>query len=361
MVGGRRLGGVFSNLKDAKLYEAQLVRERELIRKGMGAPEEKILVIHYAATWLEKRKQTHPQATWTADEKNLRLHILPFFSNRPLALITTMEWKGLLKFIGEKESLSPATINRIRSTAQTIYSDAIADGILTQNPVSAIPRNSEKKKTRKVDFWGTDAEILAYLQGAREIGPEFELFAAIALNTGARIGEITALQYCDVELDPTQLGGVIWIRKIYEKSSRTVVDRTKSGKDRFVPIPPKLFEHLVSYFSRRPAKKIADFLISVDGSKPINPERITVMHRTAIKKAGVKYITPHDLRRTYATKYRRDGGAKDDLQVILGHSSSVVTDIYAKTTKESVKKMALGGISANVESSVVVKLRGFQR
>ncbi len=347
-VGGTSFDKSFTLLEDAKKYEAKLRREKELVESGLGAPQEKVLIMDRSATWLAIRKKEVQGPSLSADEKNLRLYILPYMGTRPFGSVTTFEWRNFLEFIQSEEDLSNATHNRIRSTLQAIYKDAVANGIVNLNPIDGVPRKSEKSKTRKTEFWHTDEEILTFLEATKRAPIDFRLYAFIALNAGPRISEICALQWRDVEFN----AGVILLNKIYEQESNEIKPRTKSGEgiDRYIPINPELKDFLIAHKG-----KLTDRIVK------LNPDEIARLQDKILGEINppITRVTPHGLRKTFATWYRRHGGTKDDLQAILGHSSPMVTDIYAKTTKQSVANMSLKGIApAKNIGENVVEFRG---
>jgi len=65
-----------------------------------------------------------------------------------------------------------------------------------------------------------------------------------------------------------------------------------------------------------------------------------------IQTAGVRYRKPHTTRHTFATRWRQQGLALDDLQLLMGHASIQTTsDMYVHTKVADVAKRmkALGG------------------
>jgi integrase len=77
----------------------------------------------------------------------------------------------------------------------------------------------------------------------RNADPEFWTFACLALNTGARIGELLALDHADVDLNQRR----IQIAKVFEEASGTVQNRTKGHKVRWLGINDALFDALVEH------------------------------------------------------------------------------------------------------------------
>jgi len=148
------------------------------------------------------------------------------------------------------------------------------------------------------------------------------LLYLLALNTGARWGEIIALDWADIDLIRRQ----ICIRQIFDKTLGTIRASTKSGRFRIVGISEALFEPLAeSKFGQ-----ISGLVFKNLASKPM--DRWNFMRRHFyfdMSEAKVPRIRFHSLRHTYATAFMINGGNIYDLQKLLGHSSLKMTDHYS--------------------------------
>lgn len=131
----------------------------------------------------------------------------------------------------------------------------------------------------------------------------------MALNTGMRQGEIFNL--CWFEVDLTR--GVIHVR------------RTKTGKDRFVPINSRL-RPLLENLNRSsehvfPSPKTGRALIDVKRQF----DRAKIL-------AGIADFRFHDLRHTAATRMADNGADVFTIAAILGHSDIRMTSRYTHAT-----------------------------
>lgn len=166
--------------------------------------------------------------------------ILPNFGERSIQRIQSREFERFLDGLVTEVGLSPATRNRVRAVLHKIYSDAKCDELLTVNPIIRIPVFKEPKQT--FDYWHSLEECQAYLACAEQENASFYVFAVLALNTGARIGELLALTNADVDLDRRRIN----LSKIKEYRSGKICQRTKGGGDRWLGINDEVFSVLTN-------------------------------------------------------------------------------------------------------------------
>ena len=190
-----------------------------------------------------------------------------------------------------------------------------------------------------------------------EVSPQIAAMIELQRLTGSRPGEVVLLRPCDVDRS-----GDIWI---YEPSDHKTSYR---GHKRQVFIGPKAQQILTPWlrrdvesycFSPREAEEHRNLQRRAARKTPMTPsqarrrpklkpkrakrERYDVAaYRRAvkygIKKAKVPSWHPHQLRHNCATKLRRDFGL-DVAQIILGHRSASVTQIYAEADKAKAVKV----------------------
>ena len=105
----------------------------------------------------------------------------------------------------------------------------------------------------------------------------------------------------------------------------------KGGKDREVPLSPKLLEQLRTYY--RSVKVRNGWMFpSLQTRRPDQPiTQKTVWHacREATRRAGItKAVHPHTLRHSFATHLFDNGAELPVIQTLLGHSDPRDTMIY---------------------------------
>jgi len=351
---GRLIGKSFLRRTDADRWFMEMKREKELVESGTKvAPPKLVALAEYAERWMQTRKaQGKPQSSWQTDERRLRLHILPLMGPRPLQQITRREWEEHLDRLMTKKALSPTTRNRVQALLSKLYNDALRQEIVTANPLTMIPKLHESQDAW--DYWHTKVETSRYLVAAKEEGAVFRIFTMLALNTGARVGEILALRHEDVQLERRTIH--IW--RTYEQASKTIVERTKAKSARWLGINEALFEALKEYQRVTPYRRPNDLLIYRQDGNEVNPMpewMVRNRHKRVCKRSDLKHIRVHDLRHTYASHYMMSGGSLSDLQSLLGHSSPEMTRKYAHLVpghlESKSKVVSFAELPSSVESS----------
>lgn len=135
-----------------------------------------------------------------------------------------------------------------------------------------------------------------------------EAVVRLALETGARLGEILALGWEDLEGN-----GVVRIRT------------EKNGPDRWVQLSDSTVQLLESFRDGR------------NGSGLVFPSGFTGVQRVDIRRfwdavrkaAKVEHIRFHDLRHTAASEMLRRGFLLREVQYVLGHTTARMTERYA--------------------------------
>jgi integrase len=170
-------------------------------------------------------------------------------------------------------------------------------------------------------------------------------FLQIALSTGMRSGEITALTWAQVDLAE----GVLTVG----------ASKTKAGSGRQIPMHDELRAVLdmhASWYAREfgPIQQQWYFFPGRTGkpkagaARPLDPNRPATTIKTSWTslrdKAGVR-CRLHDLRHTAATKMAEAGVAESTMLALLGHMSRAMLERYSHirmtAKREAVKALML--------------------
>jgi integrase len=199
-----------------------------------------------------------------------------------------------------------------------------ADGRELRNPVDRVER---PRSRRKPNDWLSQEESEALLSAA--INAQERAVVDVLRWTGLRAGEACALTWRDVDLDR----GEVRVRR----------SKTDSGV-RTVPILPELDAGLRSwrrYLEGRGLYLPDRPVLATKGGTPMKQQfawrllkrvaaRGGVRAREAVDASGwnVSELTPHTLRRTFATDLLNRGVRLETISRVLGHADTRVTQAY---------------------------------
>jgi integrase len=145
---------------------------------------------------------------------------------------------------------------------------------------------------------------------------------ATAFYAGLRRGELQALRWSD--LDAAR--GVIHVRRSWDRVAGEIEPETEAGR-RVVPIPRTLAVHLVPTANALPEALV----FGRSSDRPFESGTVTDRARRAWKPAGLRAITLHECRHTYASFMIAAGVNPKALQTFMGHASITITlDRYGK-------------------------------
>ncbi len=147
----------------------------------------------------------------------------------------------------------------------------------------------------------------------------FREVIVFAATTGLRRGEIANLRWVDVQM----------IKRIVLVHS-TPTFKTKAEKHRTVPLNDAAMHVLAS----RIPVSLGKYVFTFD-DKAIDPQYITHLFKWYVPKAGLDdRLHFHSLRHSFASLLVQSGSTLYEVQRLLGHSSSKVTEIYAHLQPE---------------------------
>ena len=210
---------------------------------------------------------------------------------------------------------------------------AVQMGYIDANPARdlTVPKGLAKGG-RSVPSSETIAKIKA------GVSLPFGLFAYTALYTGARKGELLALNFEDIDREART---VRIDKSLYYEFGKPKIKppKTEKGK-RIVPLLDKLAEKLPD----------GSGLIFQDKGGYISEGRFIMLWRDYLKAAGIESLTPHQLRHAYATMLFENNVEVADMQELLGHAQySTTMDIYNDLREQRKASVRAQILSADIQ------------
>jgi integrase len=162
-------------------------------------------------TWRGRQRGRLPFSTWAADEPSpttlaatetwLRLHVRPWFADRPIDKITPADvrrWQAQLA-----QRVGPSTLAHCRSLALRIFQFAMDEGAIDANPVRKVP--PLKRRVDPDQIFGEAKRRALTPEEAGQLLACFPLFwwdhVLTLLGTGLRFGELAGMRRRRVHLD----------------------------------------------------------------------------------------------------------------------------------------------------------------
>jgi integrase len=230
-------------------------------------------------------------------------------------------------FGGEKQLCAerrPSTIRRDLACLSSLLTSAQDWEWIEINPVPGFLRRRAKRGLKEGEArtrYLTEEEERRLLESA---SPAVRWAMTLAIDTGMRREELFGLAWAQVDM----LRGLI-----------DTTRRTKSGRSRKVPLPPRSAQILAHVPRNLESPHV---LVNPDTG-----ERYVQMNKglkAACRRAGLKDVQWHDLRRTAGCRWlQRDGKSMEEVSLLLGHSSVLVTEkSYAFLDSETVAESFAG-------------------
>lgn len=274
-------------------------------------------------TWLVGEvKEKVKLSTFASYQHKIQTYILPTIGTIPLNQLTTIELQAMVD--EWKIRLSASTILVLYRILNKCLAHAVKRQLLLQNPCDDL--TLPKRETTTVHALSRK-EQLQLEQAANNDSQG--LPALLALHTGLRMGEISALQWEQIDFD-TQ---TIQISHTYQRlplindSKRTQLVYTSAktaSSIRTVPFSDKVKGWLLKW-----KKKEAGKFVFSKNKKPMEPRLMTYHFQRLLAKAGLKKIHFHQLRHTFATRCMEAMADVSTVSALLGHASTKTTlDIY---------------------------------
>ena len=293
-----------------------LVRREWEVADGTYGREE-ILFSEFYGGWIKGKKNRLKKSTYVSYEHTFRNHILPFFGDIPLSEIDRDKVQAWANEMSHKK-LAPATVQRAFRYLRACLLTAVIGDKIRKNPCLKIDL---ARVERGELFFLEPCDVPVLIEHSRE--QESDLMAILGY-AGLRLGEGLALAGRHVDLDRRTLT----VARAYEYHAG--IQDTKTGSPRSVPILPALEKILLERFSRHGRPGPDELLFGHDGKTPLDPSNVRKQFKKARDHSGLKPVTIHSLRHTFASALIASGASIKAVQVCLGHKSVVVTlDLYA--------------------------------
>jgi integrase len=318
--------------KRGRTYWARAQRNGREVRESLKTTDRRVAESRYrdwfdrlnAIAWGDRPRRLFAEATKRFIDEHLT-HIKPSTARR---YGVSLQWlaeqfggkyldqitrEQLAEFETWRRAMgaSPPTIRRDLACLSSMFTscedwDWIAEGI---NPVRGFMRRRARRglsesppRTRYLSV----AEEQKLLQAAT---PAVRRAIVVAVDTGLRREEQFSLTWPQIDM---------------RRGLITTTKQTKSGRSRSVPLPERAAQCLAQIRVSELGTVASLFVFHHDDGR-----RVLTMEKgikAAVRRAGLKDVRWHDLRRTAGCRWLQAGRSMLEVSVLLGHSSVAVTE-----------------------------------
>lgn len=311
---------------------AEAIRQRDTGTLLLGDPRQ--TVGQYLTSWLQSVKPEVELSTYISYEGHVRRHIVPAFGRIRLSELTPQHVQHLIaKMLAE--GLAPNTVRNMRSALHLALGEAQKLGLVSRNAASL----TRKPKARRGEMHVyDDAQVRHLLEVATEMRHErHEALLTLMVTTGARLGELLALTWRNVNMER----GYIQIQTNARRypGQGIVIKDTKTGPSRRkIELSETAVAALRRHRARQNEERLRqadiwhdlDLVFATNSGRAIAASNFWREYRRIITRAGLPYIRPHDLRHTAATLLLLKGVHPKKVSEMLGHASVAITlSIYS--------------------------------
>jgi integrase len=154
------------------------------------------------------------------------------------------------------------------------------------------------------------------------LGPVLRVVILTAAMTGLRQSELIGLRWRDVDWSDQR----IRVRNAFARGEHSSKGKSDLSTRRSVPMADRVVAELDRWSQRSVFTAELDLVFAhPQTGKPLDRTKVTRRFQQACADAGVKVITFHELRHTFATQMAAQGVAIRKLQEWLGHADGRVS------------------------------------
>lgn len=333
----------FESKREAEIYIARLKVEFE---KGtMFVSNKKHTFSDIYDLWIENHKYTVKESTYKRII-SVSKTILQYFANADIKKVTMLDCQKIVNIWGKKYSLKYLTSLMVYTSA--VFEYAITSNLLNSNPMKKVKKPKiEKEKIKEEELYYSKEELTKFLELVKNTSDNRDyIFFRLLAYTGARIGEILALEWSDINFN----NSTISINKTLAQglNNKIIVQTPKTkNSDRVIDIDLTTMQILRQY--KLEQKEIL-FKLGWQNKGILFPsKKNTYFHPTSFnfrlsnicKIHNFKKIKIHGFRHTHCSLLFESEATIQEVQYRLGHSDIKTTmNIYNHVTEKMKQQTA---------------------
>lgn len=227
------------------------------------------------------------------------------------------EYRNPRQIKTDEGKLAQYTLVLFEETVRAMFNKAVRDELVAFNPVSSLNALEHFHAPDKTREFLTPEELMRFLsvETASENERTVQMAFGLSSMTGLRLGDMQHLRWCDIHT----INGVPTIKIVQRKTKRPVS----------IPLNDMAMALLPDRDEDAPDDACVFRLVK-------KSDNVAKYVRRIAAKAGIeKDFTYHSSRHTSATLAISAGADISTVKELLGHSSIVSTEVYAKVNLDT--------------------------
>lgn len=276
----------------------------------------------YFWNWFEQFKESNvserTKATYRQAFNALHKHLLI-----PIGKINRKAYRYFLSTYGRNHAKS--TVSKYNSLYHACVKKALYDGDIKRDFIENVDLVYDKTKSRKVDYLSVAEvkKLYSYINQTRDHYFTAKYMILTALLTGARLGEIQALTWDDINFNFK----TITINKAWYEPTKSFKDTKNESSNRIIRVNKGLLEILLELKSNQHEQVFINQYKTVPTSAAVNKTLRESLAACNIDKEGFHF---HSLRHTHVAYLLSESVDIYAIAKRLGHSDvTTTTRVYS--------------------------------
>ena len=288
--------------------------------------------------------------------------------DKRISMLKKSDIKRFYNYLADERGLKPATIDNIHTVLHQVLDMAVDDDYIRNNPSNNVLKELKQshifKTEKRRGLTRPEQELfLSYLKDTPSVQNWYPVFA-VMVGTGLRVGELTGLRWCDVDIEEGTIDvnhTLVYYDHRTSEGKRGCyfnvnTPKTEAG-NRQVPMLDFVKEAFLMEKERQDMLDVhceamvdgyTDFIFIIRFGQPQHQSTLNKAIRRIIRdcndeqflkddnpKVLLPHFSCHSLRHTFTTRMCEAGVNVKVIQDTLGHKDiSTTLNIYTDVTKE---------------------------
>ena len=279
---------------------------------------------NYIQKWIDFSQDRLKPSSFKTRKVIASKYLIPYFKSKDIREIRTSDIQDFYSAL-KKKKLSSKTIYNIFAELKALLNFA-----KKREDIEKVPIFPNVKIEEKPIYWLTQEQQKQILEALPE---KHRPIFRFMFTYGTRPGEARALTWDCVDFT----NKIIYIKRTF--SHRRLVETTKEGRWKVLPLLPEIEQMLKSLYANR--KKNTKFVFSPgSGAEHYGEKILPKLWKQACSRVGIKGITLYEgVRHSFVMQRLTAGFSYEEVGPCVGHSTPQTTRKYGRLMAQNLIKV----------------------